>query len=148
MALKEYFVLFFLEHYREGERGREEFYYLNFYHYFSLDHSSPSQTCTHSLSGLLSPLSNLSLQYGRTLTFLSWLPPFSLDGLDIRYAVSLSNESHTFSFSLVNVNGFNISSMKYLSSCSVYNFTVQPLNNVGVSTETSIVQFFPGGKLK
>ena len=126
-----------------------EFCYLNFYHniIYSLDYISHSMhTQTTSSTGLLAPVTNLTLHYEANISFLSWVPPFSLDGLDIGYNITLSNSSHAYSFSPSNVNGFNISTRGFLSPCSTYMFTVQPWNEVGVSSPSYLTKFFPGGK--
>ncbi|XP_019848803.1 PREDICTED: uncharacterized protein LOC109580254 isoform X2 [Amphimedon queenslandica] len=96
------------------------------------------------IQGLLAPVTNLTLNYGPNVSLLSWVPSFSLDGLDIGYNVTLSNSSHAHSFSPSNVNGFNISTREFLSPCSTYTFTVQPWNGVGVSPPSSLTKFFSG----
>lgn len=97
------------------------------------------------LIGLLRKVRNLSVQYGQNETVISWEAPFTLTGLDIRYNVTISNQSYNQSIVLLNEDRVSVSTKASFVSCLTYNFTVQPWNDIGPGASNNIVEWFPGG---
>ena len=76
---------------------------------------------------------------------LFWTPPFSLEGLDINYYLTINSTNSTLdNITLTNSNNYTMPTAIFLP-CNSYSFGVQPWNEVGITTATTVTSFFPGG---